>query len=469
MAGWRKSGGSGGKRPDDASRGDSGKGGSEPGGHSRRPARPASGAPEPVPSSRGKSSWRKKSTAASTTPSDSGDRYYRRTGGFFGFLFGRRQKLWMLGCTFSLLLAYVVWTMLNEPTAVPIVAVAVTRYVDPLIPQNFTASRNLERLENLASQTRDFRCTPLHEKTSQSDFKTAFKNALKTVVPGGRRFRRKSVIIYVSAHGVVDQNDKPCLLLTDSKPVDEKTWYPLSDLLEAIKRETRFENATKLLVLDCCRIRSEWRMGILDNRFVKVLHQALAEVDDPNLCILTSANSGERAWSAPDLGGGTGFGDVLVEGLRGAAGKHQPERTAGFADFIGQGSGQVGDLGTYLDEQVNHWAAATRSCEQHPQLITPRQTKVDSSKAVLAWVIRKSSSGKKPEGEPGDKGAAKKAREALEKFWARHELLARQRTWIRHPVGWAEFELHLLRLEELYLDRVGDPTAVNRASDAVEE
>jgi len=465
MPGWRKSGGSGGKRSDDSGRGDSARGGSDAGDHSRRPGRLPSGTPEPQKPAGSKSSWRKRSSAAAGVPSAGGERYYRRTGGFFGFLFGRRQKLWVLGCMFSLLLAGIVWTLLRTPTRVPIVAVAITRYDDPLIPQNFTASRNLERFEHLASQTRDFVSSV---KTIQGQFTPELRKILKNVAPGGKAFSRKSVILYISAHGVVNQHDKPCLLMSDSSPVDDTTWYPLSELLDTIKQEPGIRDATKLLVLDCCRIRSDWHLGILDNRFVDVLQRALDDADDPNLCLLTSADSGQRAWSAPEFGGGTVFGHFLVRGLRGAVAENRQTKTAGVADFLGKDTFQIAALEKYIADQVSHWVAATRSCQQVPRLITPKNKPSNLSQAVLAWISRGASAEQGQVDEPRDRSGAKKTRETLERFWAEHERLQGDRVWTGHPVGWAEFELHLLRLEELYLDGVDEPEAVDTASKAVE-
>ncbi|MBI3860256.1 MAG: hypothetical protein HY290_00005, partial [Planctomycetia bacterium] len=295
--GWRKGGDGGGKkRPGDGGRGES----------ARRPAHPEGhSSPAPRP---GKASWRKKAEAAPAGSASGASPYYRRTGGFFGFLFGRRIKLWTLACLFTVLLGGIVWLLLSVPSRVPLVAVAVSAYRDPRIPQNMTALADIERFVQLESDTADFRMVGVaSEKTAIKEFIEAFTRKLQEVKPGGSAFSRKSIIIYISAHGVVNHEGKACLLLAESDPLDDATWLPLADVLKAIRQEPRFRDATKLLALDCCRIRSDWRLGILDNRFAERVPGEIERAEIPNLAVLTSAGPGERAWAAPEFGGGTAF------------------------------------------------------------------------------------------------------------------------------------------------------------------
>ncbi len=462
MASWRKGGDGGGRnRPGDGGRG-------EP---ARRPSRPDPEAPAKPPAKPVKSSWRKQKGAAraDTDSGSGGARYYRQTGGFFGFLFGRRLKLWTLACLFALLLGGIVWFLLSVPSPVPVVAVAVSSYKDPRIPHNLTALTDVERLN---SYTRDFRKVDVAiEKTKREDFTAAFAKKLKEVTPGGSAFSRKSVIIYISAHGVVNGEGKPCLLLTDSDPLDETTWYPVTEVLTAIKGEPGFHDATKLLALDCCRIRSDWRLGILDNRFGERLLDEIQNAEIPDLAVLTSASPGERAWSSPELGGGTVFGHFFALGLHGAAARHAATKSAGFASILPKETLAVGELCDYVRNHVSRWVSATRGAEQNPQLITAKSQTASLKKSDLAWISQHG-----PSDGPSaatvrrqDDSERHKMLAQLKLFWSEHQQRRDSPAWRLYPLQWAEFELRLLRYEELYLDAVSESEALETARNEVEK
>jgi Mg-chelatase subunit ChlD len=463
MAGWRKGGDGGGrKRPGDAGRG-------EP---ARRPLRPEHEGQSKPPVKPVKSSWRKQKAAQApaASTSSSGSRHYRRTGGFFGFLFGRRLKLWTLACAFAVLLAGIAWLLLSVPSPVPVVAVAVSAYRDPRIPHNLTALTDVERL---SADTLDFRKVELAiDKTVRDSFAAAFAKKLSDANPGGSAFSRtKSVIVYVSAHGVVNGDRKACLLLTDSDPLDESTWYPVSEILTAIKNEPNFQNATKLLALDCCRIRSDWRLGIVDNQFTKVLRDEVEKAGVPDLAVLTSASPGQLAWSSPELGGGTVFGHFFALGLHGAAAKHPPGRRAGLSSLLPKETLSVGELSKYVQEHVSRWVAATRRAEQKPQLLTIESQTESLKKSDLAWISQRGP----PDGPLTGAGRRShdaeraKIRSHLQQFWSEHQRRQDAPAWRLYPMPWAEFELRLVRYEELYLDAVTDRDALDAAKSEVEK
>ena len=60
-------------------------------------------------------------------------------------------------------------------------------------------------------------------------------------------------------------------------------------------------------------------------------------------------------------------------------------------------------------------------------------------------------------------------REQLKTLWSNHQALQSRPAWRLFPMHWAEFELRLLRLEELYLDGVLEPEAVKKAGTEAEE
>ena len=136
---------------------------------------------------------------------------------------------------------------------------------------------------------------------------------LKKATPGGPE---NVVLIYLSAHGIVNEKNEPCLLLARSKPEDPKTWLPLAKVLEALREYKKGTSVKKVLVLDCNRMDFNWSWGLLHNSFAERLRELVDK--EPNLVVINSTSPGQIGWAAPELGSSV-FGHFFMKGLNGAA------------------------------------------------------------------------------------------------------------------------------------------------------
>src|SRR5207253_3138938 len=154
----------------------------------------------------------------------------------------------------------VIWFL---PTKVPLIAIAVTDYDysrAPLVPPNAWAHEDLQRFEQL-SQVRV--SNKEREWGAAEEAKKYLSMQLEKARKGGGP-ARNVVIIYLSAHGVLDRSGHPCLLLAKSDPLDAKTWLPMSEVLQVLG-ESKADR--KLLVLDCAQVPENWGLGQLCNGF----------------------------------------------------------------------------------------------------------------------------------------------------------------------------------------------------------
>lgn len=388
------------------------------------PKNPSSGPP--------RADWRKKGGAPSgaspsASPSQgpwSGRWTDRKRGDAGGSALLHRLKLGAWGALFLILVGGLFYYLFFLPTRVPLIAAVITDYA-PLIPPNALAVEDVEALAQTNRSNMDV-IGILKDHDSRDDLRSSLRRQLDRVVPGGPG--KKSVLIYLSAHGVLDEKNRPCLLLADSEPHDSATWLPLVDLLQDLRDHERLRKleVKKVLILDCGRIHTNWRLGVLYNGFADSLAQAVEEVKDPNLVVLNAAGPGQTSYAAPELGGSV-FGHFLAEGLEGSA------------DRDGDGRVMLQELRGYLAESVNRWTTDNRADQQQPQLIP------ESADLPLAFAGTKRLTPVVPLSIPESQ------RTALAALWKNHEKLRRERAYQRNPVDWAEFEEQLTRLEELTL------------------
>ena len=138
------------------------------------------------------------------------------------------------------------------------------------------------------------------------------------------------MLIYVSAHGVVNRDGEPCLLVEDSSPLDAATWLPVKNLCERICEVKPDERTRKVLVLDCNRIEVSGQCGLLYNSFAEQLKDLVENKLDKKVCrnlvVLNSTSPGEVAWAAPELGG-SAFGYFFCQAHQRSRGRRRRRRT----------------------------------------------------------------------------------------------------------------------------------------------
>ncbi|MEZ6117702.1 MAG: hypothetical protein R3C28_14180 [Pirellulaceae bacterium] len=156
---------------------------------------------------------------------------------------------------------------------VPMLAIAVTSF-DSSLPPNALAWEDVKRLDaTLASYDNVKLTTELQPPASKIEFVDYVEGYLREVEPGGPD--GNLVLLYISAHGVVDEQGRACLLLGESNPLDSETWLTLEELLAVFNRVDRLRSVQKLVFLDANRICRNWMLGQTYNSFADQIAAAM--------------------------------------------------------------------------------------------------------------------------------------------------------------------------------------------------
>jgi len=357
----------------------------------------------------------------------------------------------------TLVAAFVIF-LREKPTKVPMVALAATYRGSHLLPPNSWTIEDFERFEGqLANRgpggflsadaglgevdVRVFRDDWIGGPRQGENALVQLRDLLKPVVPGGPK--SNVVLIYISAHGVVNKDGDPCLLLEDSAPLDATTWLPVRSLCEQICEVKPSERI--VLILDCNRIEVSGQCGLLYNSFAERLRQLVEDKLDKKLCrnlvVLNSTDPGEVAWAAPELGG-SAFGYFFCQALSGAA------------DRDDDGELSLYELNEYLRRRVDRWVVDHRSGSQRPMEPLFVEDKQDFP---LAYCGASQATPALAEAETRrlEEAYGRWHREqdwdAVANLWILHDKLRDEKLYHVDPLAWAAFERGLLRLEQLLL------------------
>ncbi|HEX2474219.1 MAG TPA: hypothetical protein VHK01_05715, partial [Lacipirellulaceae bacterium] len=181
------------------------------------------------------------------------------------------------------------------------------------------------------------------------------------------------LIVHISMHGVVNDDNKPCLLPPGALANDAKSWISVEGVLKHISDAVR-DRRKALVVLDCNRIRANWQLGIVYNTFTERLQQLLSSESFPDVAVLCSAGSGQINWASADLNGSS-FGRYLQLGLAGEADAAEGAN--------GNGAVSLHELVAYLQREVNAWSESNRGEPQTPTLIP-----ANTEDFRLTWNVR---------------------------------------------------------------------------------
>jgi len=317
----------------------------------------------------------------------------------------------------------------------PIISLTVTQYTAPIPPNSYAREDN-ERLitankKNLKSLPDEF-----HGQVGTKQCLDFLMEQLAGQDPGGPG--KDVVIVYLSAHGVVDDQNQPCLLLSDADSLDSGTWMPIADLLAGLKeQQSQPQQASRkiVLVLDSGRIDDNWRLGILHNAYADVLPQAIKEADVPGLYVLNSTSSGQVAWPAPKLDG-TAFGYYVAEGLNGEAKGRDNKVT-------------LRELHEYLVDHVGQWSINNRADIQQPTLI-PALT--EEGDFAIAFAGNRSSLRPGEERVSALRIGLTDSQQELDSLWQQYDRVLDDRSPQRtDPIGLAELQSKLLRAQQLLM------------------
>ncbi len=368
-------------------------------------------------------SWRR-SQASSTAVGSHWKQRYRNPAQ--GAATARRIKLAGFSLASLLLLTALIVTLLYFPRPLTMMAVAVTDLEGP-VPPNALSGEDIQRIQETLGSHKNFHLQePLMPAGDAQGFLQDFKAQLSKLRPKGPVvLRPKAIVVYLSAHGVVDESGNACFLTSRYDPLDSSTWLKATDVLAAVKDCPNISSAYKLILINAGRIRECWPLGVFHNTFADRLADAVQEVNDPQLYVINSTSDDQQGWDAPELNG-TSFGYFATQGLAGAANKKG--RTVSLQELYG-----------YLRQRMDNFARQYRDAAQVSQLITTGPTDADFP---LAYATDQAS----PDPQPlalGDR-----SREVAQ-LWNDFAALRQQDAVRFAPYVWAEAESRLVRLETL--------------------
>lgn len=395
----------------------------------------------------------------------------------------RRIKLTLLSCVAIGLCGVFAWYWLMRPRATPLLAIAITRYSAPLPPNGF-AQEDQTRLADAARTASGgggvltVASSPAASTVggsgggeSSSDvwnlkdgkhLLALVREWVEHARPGGpdRSLFGSggTVVVYVSAHGVVDEKGRACLVPADAARspgestlpphLDSAHWLPVTDIVRTLD-ETR-PDVYKLIVLDCNRMDAVWSMGVLCNGFADALGEALGQAK--SVAILNSAGSGEVAWSSVELQG-TPFGFFATRALIGDP----------ASDGNRDGRLSVSELATFVSQGVSNWVRDHRRDRQVPRLVRPADLDFDvvfadrgavrDQDGVTVSIVR-----------PVESEELAKKLEVIDGLWAQLDSLWQEEqalrtraaeepspVWSEHCLAWHRFLQGLVRCEALIL------------------
>ncbi|HEY2415181.1 MAG TPA: vWA domain-containing protein [Pirellulaceae bacterium] len=232
------------------------------------------------------------------------------------------------------LLAGFIYLVVTRPEPTPLISLKASGYPLQMPPLPF-ADEDVALLSRVSPS--NVRVMPVNVESAASldDFRKALQAA-------GRRFnyfRRGNdvLLVHIAAHGVVNDNDDPCLVPPAGDPFDVQTWLPLGKVFDAIREESTLKGKKKLVLLDCQRIFSCWRCGWLESRFNESIAPAVKEANDPELFVLSAADSGQINWPAPELRSSV-FAHYLARGLRGEGANSSSVSLLSLCRLVASGS-----------------------------------------------------------------------------------------------------------------------------------
>jgi hypothetical protein len=342
----------------------------------------------------------------------------------------RRVSVAVALALFVALAALLVYYVVRLPTKTPVVAAYALDYRWPLPPNSWTWEDVDDLRQRLDEQTVALR-TLAWSGESSGAAAAALGRQLQEAAP--QVSRRGVVVVYVSAHGVVDGQDRPCLLLPGADPLDSGTWLPVADLLEQFRTTPLARGGSYLLVLDCNRLSSNWSIGLLENTFAERLAQLVRQADVPGLAVLNSTAAGQVASTSIHLQNSV-FGHFFQLGL------------AGAADGDGDADGRVSlyELRDYVRRQVDDWTQRHRAQPQTPLLLP-----ADVADVQISWSLNKRDLKRLLAADAQGAGAAEQAAlDRLEPLWQKHQQLEAFHAHHYGPMSWQGLEHQLLWLEQ---------------------
>ena len=337
-------------------------------------------------------------------------------------------------------------TVLQRELQPPFVAIVKTAYPHAF-PPNSWSYEDIESLrtgaDSLDRKTLNVVDLSGDQHPNENFLAFSDENERKRVVASAER--TGVIIFYISMHGMVNDDDEACVATTESAPLDASTWLPISSLLSQINDCKIPENVHKLLILDCNRQETNWKIGLFRNDFADRLFQALEKNPVPNLVILNSASGGQVGNTSAVMRGSV-FGQYLRLGLAGAA--DLPDEGGNHDHRV-----SLKELDRYLKRHVDSWSRKNRGVGQQPMLISTKaidfQLTCSLNRSRLDRLLTKFASGTAAEPTV--------SKENLEKRWTTYNDLCNS-----HADSVAPLEMGLLRRRLVWLEQASQAGSAYR-------
>jgi len=347
------------------------------------------------------------------------------------------HRLRMIALSFvalGLIVAFVV-AVLFVPKQTPVISLTVWQY-DATWPPNSYAAEDLRRLQAADLPNGNFQVLADEFRGSVAARAALdhLERRLSSVSPGGPG--KDTVIVYLSAHGVVNDANEPCLLFSDAEPLESDTWLPFEQVLDVLRRSqanSSGSNRRLVLILDSGRIDQRWSTGLLVNAFPEQLADSVTRAGIPGMYVLTACGPGEAAWASPEMDG-TAFGLFVARGLNGDA--------AGGDNVV-----TLLELYRYVQRNVGNWSLNHRASVQQPMLIPPLADGDDFGLAYAGADLRLLPD---PQQQTARVEQFRTARQQIDRLWQQADRVRASRNLVRNdPLGWADLQHRLLRADEL--------------------
>ncbi len=315
------------------------------------------------PTGEEKRSWRKKGNAA---PIASSGKYWVTGAGSKPLISGNLVRLFVaLAALVATTVGMVVYLLnTNHPT--PLISIVTVEYEHPWAP-NAWAKEDQQRIKALEESTQ-FKVAAKQQKEEEGTWQQLIDLELEKTTPGGpggslvpALWGYPTIIIHLSAHGVLNAASEPCLLFAEADPLDDRTWVPLSNVLRAIGANEKVKqgDARVLVLLDTGKQPPDIRCGLLCAGFVDAAVEKIQSLPFTNFAVLLSCGEDQCAWTAPELGGSV-FGVMVTSGLQGRA-----DALAGNRN----GKVTVQELAQFVSSTVDGYVREYRGRVQNPNLV----------------------------------------------------------------------------------------------------
>ena len=250
------------------------------------------------------------------------------------------------------LLGGLVYLLPYSPDKTPVLILAEQNYLPPM-PVNGWAADDAALIGELDGQNISAsRVTAQWESVAAGleQFRTDLEARKNDAVGSG------SCVLYINAHGLVNDEGQACIVTSNSEPHDASTWVPISSLLNIIV-EVIPDPTNKLIVLDCAKVRSDWNLGVFYSDFAERLRDEVGS--DPekyrHVAVINSASDGQVAWSRSN------FSLRLMQALAGV-----PD---GSDSLPGDSRVTIREIFEYVRSGVESWSTKNRGEYQTPELL----------------------------------------------------------------------------------------------------